>query len=104
MHTQTAPGQAPQIQISGTDTELWEGGAGRTILLLHPGDGFDAKAPYVATLASRYRVIAPSCPGFGRSALPKYMKSVDDLSYFYLDLIEALKLDDLLVVGFSFGG
>ncbi len=104
MNTQTGPGQTRQIQISGTDIELWEGGAGRPVLLLHPGDGFDARAPYVAALAARYRVIAPSCPGFGRSALPKYMKSVDDLSYFYLDLISALGLDDLVVVGLSFGG
>ena len=98
------PGQARQIQIAGTDIELWEGGAGRPLLLLHPGDGFDAQAPYVAALASRYRVIAPSCPGFGRSALPKTMKSVDDLSYFYLDMIKALELDDVVVVGLSFGG
>ena len=72
--------------------------------MLHPGDGFDAQAPYVAALASRYRVIAPSCPGFGRSELPKYMRSVDDLSYFYLDLIDALKLHQMIVVGISFGG
>lgn len=104
MHTQAAPGQARQFDIAGTEIEIWEGGAGRPILLLHPGDGFDAQAPYVAALASRYRVIAPSCPGFGGSGLPKYMKSVDDLSYFYLDLIEALDINDLVVVGLSFGG
>jgi pimeloyl-ACP methyl ester carboxylesterase len=104
MQTQAAPGQYRQVQIAGIDIELWEGGSGRPVLLLHPGDGFDAQAPYVAALASRHRVIAPGCPGFGRSELPKYMKSVDDLSYFYLDLIKALDLDNLIVVGLSFGG
>ena len=104
MHTQAAPGQTRQVSVTGTNIEVWEGGAGRPLLLLHPGDGFDAQAPYVAALASRYRVIAPSCPGFGRSELPKYMRSVDDLSYFYLDLIDALKLHQMIVVGISFGG
>jgi pimeloyl-ACP methyl ester carboxylesterase len=101
---QVPPGQPRQIQVAGTRIELWEGGSGHPLLLLHPGDGFDAQAPYVAELAARYRVIAPSCPGFGHSERPGHMKSVDDLSYFYLDLLEALDLKDLLVVGFSFGG
>lgn len=104
MSTQVPHGQARQIQVTGIDTELWEGGSGRPLLLLHPGDGFDAEAPYVAELARRYRVIAPSCPGFGRSERPAQFKSVDDLSYFYLDLLQALDLEDPVVVGFSFGG
>lgn len=104
MSTQVAPSQSRQIQIAGTQIELWEGGVGRPLLLLHPGDGFDAQAPYVAELAARYRVIAPSCPGFGRSERPAHIKSVDDLSYFYLDLLETLDLKDLIVVGLSFGG
>ncbi len=105
MQTQAYPGQTRQFQVTGMDIEIWEGGRGRPVLLLHPGDGFDAQAPYVAALASHYQVIAPSCPGFGRSSDPHpYMKSVDDLSYLYLDLIEALDLRDLIVVGFSFGG
>ncbi|MGE0802607.1 MAG: alpha/beta fold hydrolase [Lautropia sp.] len=104
MSTQALPGESRLIEIAGTQIESWEGGAGRSLLLLHPGDGFDARAPYVAALAARYRVIAPSCPGFGRSGPPGAMKSVDDLSYFYLDLIESLDLKDLVVVGLSFGG
>jgi len=32
------------------------------------------------------------------------MSTVDDMSYFYLDLIESLDLRDLVVVGASFGG
>jgi len=105
MQTQASPGTARQIQISGIDIDLWEGGTGRILLLLHPGDGFDETAPFVAKLASRFHVIAPSCPGFGRSGDPApHMKSVDDLSYFYLDLLGSLELRDLIVVGFSFGG
>ncbi|HYF18539.1 MAG TPA: alpha/beta hydrolase [Ramlibacter sp.] len=105
MQTPASPGQTRQVRIAGTDIELWESGAGRPLLLLHPGDGFDPRAPYVAALAAGYRVIAPSAPGFGGSGNPPaWLKSVDDLSYVYLDLLEALDLQDLVVVGFSFGG
>jgi len=92
-----------QIRITDIETELWESGQGRTVLLLHPGDGFDADAPFVKALAARYHLIAPSHPGFGRSALPKHMKTVDDLSYFYLDFLEERKLEDVVILGLSFG-
>jgi len=104
MQTSISAGQSRQIQVSGIDTEVWEAGSGRPLLLLHPGDGFDAAAPYVAALAARHRVIAPSHPGFGRSGLPKWMKTVDDLSYFYLDFMADQNIEDALVVGLSFGG
>ena len=55
-------------------------------------------------LAQGGRVIAPSHPGFGTSQLPKGMNTVDDLSYFYLDLLEQLDLRDVLVVGVGLGG
>ncbi|MBL8381694.1 MAG: alpha/beta hydrolase [Burkholderiales bacterium] len=105
MSMQAQPGASRLIEVAGTQVDLWEGGSGRPVLLLHPGDGFDAGAAYVAELAARHRVIAPSCPGFGRSGNPPaYMRSVDDLSYFYLDLLDALDLRGLVVIGFSFGG
>jgi pimeloyl-ACP methyl ester carboxylesterase len=104
MPEQVVTGDTRLIQVAGIEIELWEGGTGRPLLLLHPGDGFDPDASYVSALTGRHRVIAPSCPGFGRSGPPGEMKSVDDLSYFYLDLLEELDLRDLIVVGFSFGG
>lgn len=104
MQDQASIGQARQAQIAGVDFEIWEGGSGSPVLLLHPGDGFDPAAPYVAALAGKHRVIAPSCPGFGKSALPKWLKRVDDLSYLYLDLIDSLKVDNLVMLGLSFGG
>ena len=60
---------------------------GRPILFLHPGIGIDPAAPVLTELAKGGRVIAPSHPGFGTSQLPKGMTTVDDVSYFYLDLL-----------------
>src|SRR6185503_6084715 len=89
---------------AGIETEIWEGGKGKTVLLLHPGDGFNPADPYVQKLAANHRVIAPSHPGFGETALPKHIRTVDDLSYFYLDLMDEMDLDNVVLLGISFGG
>ena len=91
------------IVVDGVNVETIDRGKGRPILFLHPSIGIDPSAPVIAALAKSGRVIAPSHPGFGNSQLPKGMSSVDDLSYFYLDLIEQLDLKDTLVIGVGLG-
>jgi pimeloyl-ACP methyl ester carboxylesterase len=91
------------IVVNGATIEAVERGQGRPILFLHPGIGIDADAPVLGELARGGRVIAPSHPGFGTSDLPKGMSTVDDLSYFYLDLLDQLDLQDVLVVGVGLG-
>ena len=89
--------------IEGIRIETIERGAGRPLLFLHPGIGIARDAPVLDRLAAGARVIAPTHPGFGRSELSKGMRSVDDLSYFYLDLLDQLDLRDVTVVGVSLG-
>lgn len=90
--------------VDGVETELLEGGSGAPLLYLHAGDGLEAAEPLVERLAANFRVYAPSHPGFGGSALPTRISSVDDLAYFYLDLMDDLDFDCGVVVGVSFGG
>jgi pimeloyl-ACP methyl ester carboxylesterase len=89
--------------VNGVTIEAVDRGTGRPILFLHPGIGIDPAAPVLTELAKGGRVIAPSHPGFGTSQLPKGMTTVDDVSYFYLDLLETLNLRDVLVVGVGLG-
>jgi pimeloyl-ACP methyl ester carboxylesterase len=98
------PDTIKSLVVNGVTIEAVECGTGRPILFLHPGIGIDRAAPVLAELAKGGRVIAPSHPGFGTSQLPKGMTTVDDVSYFYLDLLEALDLHDVLVVGIGLGG
>lgn len=97
-------GAISSIVVNGVTLEATERGQGRPILFLHPGIGIDADAPVLDALAKGGRVIAPTHPGFGKSQLPKGLSTVDDLSYFYLDLIEQRDLRDILVVGIGIGG
>ena len=91
-------------KIAGASIEILRRGKGRPVLFLHPHIGMHGSGPFIERLARHVQVIAPSHPGFGHSELPRGMASVDDMSYFYLDLIEELDLRDLVVVGASFGG
>jgi pimeloyl-ACP methyl ester carboxylesterase len=101
--SRAAPRDGGPIVANGLKVETIEGGAGRPLLFLHPGIGLDPKAPVLDLLAAKASLIAPSHPGFGASDLPSTMTTVDDLSYFYLDLMDALDLRDAIVVGVGFG-
>jgi pimeloyl-ACP methyl ester carboxylesterase len=99
----TAESVAPTLVINGTRIDMIERGSGRPLLFLHPENGIEPALAAIDALAKDARVIAPTHPGFGRSELPKGMRSVDDLSYFYLDMLDQLDLRDLTVVGVSLG-
>jgi pimeloyl-ACP methyl ester carboxylesterase len=90
--------------VSGVRIDVIERGSGQPLLFLHPGIGIAATAPVLDRLAQRTRVIAPSHPGFGGSEQPPDFNSIDDLAYFYLDLIDELGLDHAIVAGVSLGG
>jgi pimeloyl-ACP methyl ester carboxylesterase len=90
--------------VAGVQLEMTTKGKGPALLYLHGMDGVEGSAPLIDLLAEKFTVYAPSHPGFGGSSLPANFSSVDDLGYFYLDLLDLLNLKDVTVAGFSFGG
>ena len=92
------------IKINGIRIDAVERGTGAPLLFLHPGIGLDPAAPVLDRLAARARLIAPTHPGFGASEQPPAFDSVNDLAYFYLDLLDELDLKDVTLVGVSLGG
>ena len=92
------------LVVSGITIEAVDRGRGRALMFLHPGIGLDSAAPFIERLAAQARVIAPTHPGFGRSEQPKSFNTVDDLAYFYLDLLDQLDLREVVLVGVSLGG
>ena len=99
----TAESAAPTLVVNRTRIDMIERGSGRPLLFLHPENGIEPALAAIEALAKRARVIAPTHPGYGRSELPKGMRTIDDLSYFYLDMLDQLDLRDLTVVGISLG-
>ena len=95
---------ATTMELSGVVLEVEERGEGRPLLFLHAGEGLAPGRPWLDLLARRFRVIAPSHPGYGRSSLPDWLMTVDDLSYLYLDLADRLELTDAVLAGACLGG
>ena len=93
-----------RIKVHGIEIELTRKGKGAPLLLLHGGSGPTPNAPFVGKLAERFEVFVPGHPGFGTSPLPAQYDHIDDLAYFYLDLMDELKLKDVTLMGFSLGG
>ena len=90
--------------LRGITIELWRRGEGTPLVFLHPGDGFAPDDAFLTSLSRNHAVIAPWHPGFGATDLPQGWNTVDDLAYFYLDLLEDLDLARATLVGASFGG
>jgi len=92
------------MKLADIDLELHEVGSGPPLLFLHSGQGFVPDQPFVGMLAKRNRLIAPSHPGFGKSSLPDWLDSVDDIAHVYLELMDRLDLRSAKVMGASIGG
>jgi pimeloyl-ACP methyl ester carboxylesterase len=93
-----------RIDIAGIaiDTEI--AGAGPPLLFLHGGDYVARNRVFLDRLATRFRVVAPRHPGFGHTPRPVWFRTVHDIAYLYLDLLDRLDLNDTVVVGSSLGG
>lgn len=78
--------------------------AAPAVLLVHGGAGPGSFAAFGGLLAERFRVVTPTHPGFDGRVRPDGFDSVADLAVAYLDVLDALGLRDVLVVGNSLGG
>jgi pimeloyl-ACP methyl ester carboxylesterase len=92
------------VKLAGIDIEVFEAGSGNPLLWLHGANGFDPAHPFVKPFAERRRLVIPSHPGFGRSALPDWVDRPDDIAVLYLELLDTLGLQRTEIVGCSLGG
>jgi pimeloyl-ACP methyl ester carboxylesterase len=79
-----------------------EEGSGPPLLFLHGISGLNWDES-LSALAEHHRVIAPRHPGYGDASQDE-LDTVQDLVYAYLDLLDALGLDGVPLVGHSLGG
>src|ERR1700704_5787561 len=87
--------------VRGVPVEIHSAGSGPPLLYLHAEQYVEPVRPHLDALAKKWTVIAPRHPGYGAAT---DLRSVDDLAYLYLDLLDELKLDNVVLVGASFGG
>jgi pimeloyl-ACP methyl ester carboxylesterase len=95
---------AEAIVIEGCNTRVRRLGEGEPLLLLHGLEGSDWPPELIEQLSAGHQLIIPSHPGFGASEDPKWLRTIDDLAYFYLSLLKELSLPSVRVLGHSLGG
>jgi len=93
-----------RITLAGIDLVLSQSGNGPPLLFLHGAGGFRPEDQFVSLLSKHRRVIAPSHPGFGESALPDWLDRPDDIAVLYLELLARLGDGPFDLIGCSLGG
>ncbi|MGD9614482.1 MAG: alpha/beta fold hydrolase [Alphaproteobacteria bacterium] len=96
------------VTVAGASVRLFRGspeGDGRTpVVFLHGAGGHTGWMAFLDKLAARFPVFAPEHPGFGHSDDPPWLDEIADLAYFHLDLLKALGLNRVHLIGTSLGG
>jgi pimeloyl-ACP methyl ester carboxylesterase len=97
-------GRQERITVGGIEVHTWVGGHGDPLLVLHGAGGNRGWTRWLAQVAERFTVWAPTHPGFGPSGDAEWMEGIDDLARFYLWFIDAAGLKTPHVLGHSIGG
>src|SRR5215831_7519507 len=92
------------ITVGATRVHTLIGGHGEPLLVLHGAGGNRGWRRWMASVAERFTVYAPTHPGFGRSDAADWMESIDDLARFYLWFLDAAGLARVHLLGHSIGG
>lgn len=98
-------GQPETVQIAGRPTVITSGGEGEPFVYLHSTLGESQLwLPFFQTWARQYRVLAPMHPGFGQSGGFDEIDTIEDMAFHYIELLDALGLEQVILGGVSLGG
>lgn len=92
-----------ELEVNGTKTVIHSIGNGGPLLCLHGGGTFHG-FEFAREWASGRRVILPYHPGWGESVDDPRFDSMQDYVVHYLDLLDALGLEQVDLLGISLGG
>lgn len=92
------------VDVRGRRIWVASAGEGPPLVYLHGAGDLDGWGPALSLLAANFTVYRPDHPGFNRSDDDPSVDSVLDLAFSYLDLLDALGLDRVRLVGHSLGG
>ena len=92
------------VEVAGTKLHLARAGGGRPVLVLHHDIGTPARLPFYDKLASRFDVIVPHHPGYGKSERPQWLRNVRDVAVIYHWLLSDLGIERASLIGLGFGG
>ncbi len=90
--------------MPGSKLHLSRAGSGRPVLVLHHDIGSPERLEFYDRLASRFDVLVPHHPGYGKSERPQWLRGVRDVAVMYQWLLSDLGIERPSLVGLGFGG
>jgi pimeloyl-ACP methyl ester carboxylesterase len=98
-------GQPETIDVRGRSTVIRHAGEGVPFVYLHSTLGESSQwLPFYQTWSKQFRVIVPTHPGFGQSGGFDQIDTIEDMAFHYLELFDALGLEEIILGGVSLGG
>ncbi|MCC6421371.1 MAG: alpha/beta hydrolase [Gemmataceae bacterium] len=98
-------GQPETIDVAGRPTVIMHAGEGPPFVYLHStlGEAY-MWLPFYQAWAKQFRVLVPTHPGFGKSGGFDQIDTIEDMAFHYVELFDALGLDEVCLGGVSLGG
>lgn len=98
-------GQPETIEVAGRPTVIMHAGDGPPLVYLHStlGESF-LWLPFYQGLAKKFHIYVPTHPGFGQSGGFEQIDTIEDMTFHYVELFDALGLDQVILGGVSLGG
>jgi pimeloyl-ACP methyl ester carboxylesterase len=99
-------GGPPQaLDLHGRRVMVMQGGEGPAFVYLHSSLGEALRwLPFLDRWASDFTVLVPTHPGFGESEGFDQIDTIEDLAFHYVELFDALGLEQVILGGVSLGG
>src|ERR1700758_1988753 len=92
------------VELGGVKLCLARAGSGRPVLVLHHDIGSPERLDFYDALSSRFDVIVPHHPGYGRSERPQWLRNVRDVAVMHQWLLSDLGVERASLIGLGFGG
>lgn len=74
------------------------------VILQGWGTDYSLYDPIADLIGDRYRVVQFDLPGFGASGEPKEPWNVENYADFFVEFLRALKINECMLIGHSYGG
>lgn len=98
-------GEPETIDVAGRPTVIMNGGSGAPFVYLHSSLGESFRwLPFYDAWAKHFHVHVPTHPGFGQSGGFDQVSTIEDMAFHYIELLDSLGLDEVVLGGVSLGG
>jgi pimeloyl-ACP methyl ester carboxylesterase len=92
------------LEVRGLEVAYRRKGSGPATVFLHGAGATRMWLPFYERMSESVDFVAPEHPGFGDTPAADWLEGFDDLVLHYRDVLDALELDRVHLVGFSLGG